>query len=107
MKVRIVALDAMGDVTWFMEMMFLGVKFFGSVTTGTQRIAFGAEFKRVRFVTIHAGNAMLEHFALTERTPGVILVALLPIGIISGLRQQCRVMRVFQRFAGQAAFNQC
>ena len=23
MKVRIVALDAMGDVTWFMEMMFL------------------------------------------------------------------------------------
>ena len=70
----------------FVEMMLLSVKFCGIVAARTQRIAFGAKFKRVRLVTIHAGNAVLEHLALAEGTPGVIFVALLSVGIISRLR---------------------
>ena len=71
----------------FVEMMLLSVKFSGIVAARTKRIAFGAKFKRMRLVTIHAGYAILEHLALAERTPGVIFIALLSIGIISRLRQ--------------------
>ena len=103
-RMTVHALRALGIL--FVEMMLFGVKFGGIVAACTQRITFGAQFKRMRLMAIHAGNAVPEHLALPEGTPGVILVALLPIGIIRRLREQCRVMRVFQRQAGQTAFNQ-
>ena len=71
----------------FVEMMLLSVKFGGIVAARTQRIAFGAKFKRMRLVTVHAGNPVLEHLALAEGPPGVIFIALLSIGIISRLRK--------------------
>ena len=70
-----------------MEMMLPGVKFCGIMAARTERIAFGTQFKRVWLVTIHAGNAILKHLALAEGAPGVVLVALLSVGIIGRLRE--------------------
>ncbi|KFB72832.1 MAG: hypothetical protein AW09_001951 [Candidatus Accumulibacter phosphatis] len=76
----------------------------GSVTTGAQRVACGAQLLRVRLMAIHAGDTVLMHPALQERTPDIDLFTLLAIGMVVGRGKHRQAMAVFERCAGLAVF---
>src|SRR3990172_5829185 len=87
------------------EVMLLRVECGGGVATQAQAVAFLPELQSVRFMAIHAGDTALVHPALEKRSPGIVLLALLSVGVVVRLRKQRQTVRHFERSADLPSFG--
>ena len=75
--------------------VFGRIKFACAVTANAKRIALCPQLLGVRIMAIHAGHAVLVHFALQERAPDVNLFALLAIRVVIGWGEHREAMGIF------------